>query len=52
MVMLACGIVAMIMGVALGGMALEMTLRTIKHYLDVRSATDAIAFHREMQRRG
>jgi len=52
MLMLACGILTMIVGVALGGMVLEVTLRIINRYLDDRTATDAIAFHREMQRHG
>jgi len=52
MLMLACGILTMIVGVALGGMVLEITMQIINRYLDERTTTEAIPFRREMQRHG
>jgi len=52
MLMLTCGILTMVMGVALGGMVLEVTMRIINRYLDERTTTDAISIRQGMQRPG
>ena len=52
MLMLVCGTLAMCLGVWLGGVALELTLRTIKRHIDEPQATDALALHQQVQRQG
>ena len=52
MLMLICGILTMLLGVGLGGMALELTMRTIKRHIDGQRATEALTLHQRMQGQG
>jgi hypothetical protein len=50
--MLVFGMLTMLLGVALGGLVLEVTMRAIKHSINEPRTTDALALQQQMQRQG